>query len=137
MLGAIIGDIVGSRFEFKDFKSRHFKLLAPDCHPTDDSLMTLAVAKGLVHSHGDESVLWEKTASYMREIARKHPNVGWGERFFRWVFGIDNSPQDSFGNGALRQGEPAENPCRRRNKRHGQGGGIVLIFAYLPDDLVR
>ena len=100
MLGAIIGDIVGSRFEFKDFKSRDFKLLTPDCHPTDDSLMTLAVAKGLVHSHGDETVLWEKTAAYMHELARKHPNVGWGERFFRWVFGIDNSAQNSFGNGA-------------------------------------
>lgn len=100
MLGAIIGDVVGSRFEFKDFKSRDFKLFTPDCHPTDDSLMTLAVAKGIVASRGDEAVLWSNTAKYMHQLARKHPNVGWGARFFRWVFEIDTSPMQSFGNGA-------------------------------------
>ena len=100
MLGALVGDVVGSRFEFKDFKSRDFKLFAPNCKPTDDSLMTLAVAKALLRAGGDESILAELTVRYMREIARLHPNVGWGGRFYRWVFGIDPTPCNSFGNGA-------------------------------------
>ena len=100
MLGAIIGDMVGSRFEFKSFKSRDFKLFTEDCRPTDDSLMTLAVAKGLTRYGGDEERLWPLTADYMHDIAKRHPNVGWGGRFYRWVFGLDSSPQQSFGNGA-------------------------------------
>ncbi len=100
MLGALVGDVVGSRFEFKNFKSRDFKLFAPNCKPTDDSLMTLAVAKGLLRAGGDETVLADLVTEYMREIARLHPNVGWGGRFYRWVFGIDPRPCNSFGNGA-------------------------------------
>ena len=100
MLGALVGDVVGSRFEFKDFKSKDFKLFAENSRPTDDSLMTLAIAKALVRYKGDESVLAELTTRYMRELARLHPNVGWGGGFYRWVFEIDPRPYNSFGNGA-------------------------------------
>ncbi|MGI5854705.1 MAG: hypothetical protein ACOX8I_10360, partial [Bacillota bacterium] len=48
MLGAIIGDIVGSRFEFNNCKSKDFKLFTADCFVTDDSIMTLAVAKAIM-----------------------------------------------------------------------------------------
>jgi len=100
MLGAIIGDVVGSRFEFKDFKSRDFVFFTEANKPTDDSLMTLAVAKGLLNSRGDWTQLSELTQKYMHEIARKHPNVGWGYRFYRWVFELDSSSPNSLGNGA-------------------------------------
>ena len=100
MLGALIGDIVGSRFEFKDFKSHDFVFFTDSNRPTDDSLMTLAIAKALLNSHLDESILGELTEKYMHEIARKHPNVGWGYRFYRWVFELDSTRPQSFGNGA-------------------------------------
>ena len=100
MLGALIGDVVGSRFEFKNFKSRDFLMFAPNCRPTDDSLMTLAIAKALVMYKGDESILASLTARYMHEIAKKHPNVGWGGRFYRWVMELDPTPPHSLGNGA-------------------------------------
>lgn len=100
MLGALIGDVVGSRFEFKNFKSRDFLMFAPNCRPTDDSLMTLAIAKALVMYKGDESILASLTARYMHEIAKKHPNVGWGGRFYRWVMDLDPTPPNSLGNGA-------------------------------------
>jgi type I restriction enzyme M protein len=48
MIGAIIGDIVGSRFEFNNHKSKEFELFAEDCFITDDSIMTLAVAKAIM-----------------------------------------------------------------------------------------
>ena len=100
MLGALIGDVVGSRFEFKNFKSRDFLMFAPNCKPTDDSLMTLAIAKALVMYKGDESKLAALTARYMHEIAKKHPNVGWGGRFYKWVMELDPTPPNSLGNGA-------------------------------------
>ena len=101
MLGALIGDIVGSRFEFKDFKCYDFAFFTDANKPTDDSLMTLAIAKALLNSHLDESILGELTEKYMHQIARKHPNVGWGYRFYRWVFELDSERPNSFGNGAF------------------------------------
>ena len=50
MLGAIIGDIVGSRFEWHNHKSKEFELFTPKCRPTDDSNMTLAVALALLRA---------------------------------------------------------------------------------------
>ncbi len=53
MLGAIIGDIVGSRFELDNHKSKDFELFTSECFPTDDSVMSLAVAKALLESKSD------------------------------------------------------------------------------------
>lgn len=103
MLGAILGDIVGSRFEFiDDFKRpKDFVLFTPSCHPTDDSLMTLAVAQALLLAKGDLTVLKSQVIRSMVQIGRKHPNVGWGGRFHQWLFEEGGShPMNSFGNGA-------------------------------------
>ncbi len=103
MLGAIIGDIVGSRFQFiEDFKrSKEFPLFTPSCCITDDSLMTLAVAEALLLAKGDLNALPRQAVTSMRKIAHKHPNTGWGEKFYKWLF-VDINPQPyrSFGNGA-------------------------------------
>lgn len=61
MLGAIIGDIVGSRFEWHNIKTKEFQFFHKDCFPTDDSIMTLAVAKAIVESNADRGDLAEKT----------------------------------------------------------------------------
>lgn len=50
MLGAMVGDIVGSRFEFKKHKRKQFDLFAEGCRVTDDSVMTLAVAKAIMET---------------------------------------------------------------------------------------
>lgn len=100
MLGALIGDVVGSQFEFKNFKSKKFILFTNNCHPTDDSLMTLAIAEALLLSHGDETVLAELTERSMKRIARKHPGVGWGYWFHEWVMGNNPTKPYSLGNGA-------------------------------------
>ena len=59
MIGAIAGDVIGSRYEFvQDFRRpKNFTLFTPACRPTDDSYMTLAVAKALVESGGDRDKL--------------------------------------------------------------------------------
>ena len=57
MLGAIIGDVVGSRFEFNNYRHKDFSLFTNYCTPTDDSVMTLAVAEAILNCKGDYSKL--------------------------------------------------------------------------------
>ena len=100
MIGALIGDVVGSQFEFQNFKSKNFTLFTGNCRATDDSLMTLAIAEALLLSHGDESVLAELTERSMKRIARKHQDAGWGYYFYQWVMGLNPTRPYSLGNGA-------------------------------------
>lgn len=110
MIGAIIGDIVGSRFEFveDDNRGKNFLLFTGACRPTDDSLMTLAVAEALFLCKGDYTTLAGKTINCMRSVARAHPNTGWGEKFYNWLFKSgSSSPINSYGNGAGMRISPA------------------------------
>jgi len=106
MLGAIIGDIVGSRFEFNNIRTKNFELFAKDCQVTDDSIMTLAVAKALLACNGDWNQLGQNAVKYMQEIGRKYPNCGFGGMFGKWVFSDKPAPYNSFGNGAAMRVSP-------------------------------
>jgi ADP-ribosylglycohydrolase len=119
MLGAIIGGIVGSRFEFNNHRSKDFDLFAEGCFATDDSIMTLAVAKAIMESSkakaldgreadaNFDSLLSNLTVKYMQKIGRKHPDCGFGGMFYKWVFSDDPEPYNSFGNGAAMRVSPA------------------------------
>lgn len=100
MLGAIIGDIVGSRFEWNNHRSKDFELFTPKCEPTDDSIMTLAIAKALMSCGGDYRNLGEKAVYWMRRIGQPYPYCGYGGRFREWMYSANPRPYDSFGNGA-------------------------------------
>jgi type I restriction enzyme M protein len=106
MLGAIIGDIAGSRFEFNNIRSKDFELFTEDCSITDDSIMTLAVAKAILSCNGDWEQLGENAVKYMREIGRKYPNCGFGGMFWKWVFSNKPAPYNSYGNGAAMRVSP-------------------------------
>ena len=106
MLGAIIGDVVGSRFEFHNRLSRDFAFFHPDCRFTDDTVMTCAVAQALMDSREDFSDLPEKTVSAMQRIGRQYPNCGYGARFIHWMFTDDPQPYNSFGNGSAMRISP-------------------------------
>lgn len=115
MLGAIIGDIVGSRFEFDNHRSKKFELFGEDCFVTDDSIMTLAIAKAImeaaktaVPSQSDyHALLSDLTVRYMQGLGRKYPNCGFGGMFCHWVFSDHPKPYNSFGNGAAMRVSPA------------------------------
>lgn len=115
MLGAIIGDIIGSRFEFDNHRNKDFELFSEGCFATDDSIMTLAVAKAImeaakvaVSSESDyHAILSDLTVKYMQEIGRQYPNCGFGGMFYRWVFSDNPEPYNSFGNGAAMRVSPA------------------------------
>lgn len=100
MIGAIIGDIVGSRFEWNNHRSKKFDLFAPNCFPTDDSIMTLAVGKAFMTCKPDRSDLFDRTVFCMQEIGRRYPFCGYGGRFHGWMFSDHPAPYNSFGNGA-------------------------------------
>ena len=103
MIGAIIGDIVGSRFEFveDDNRGKNFKFFTGICRATDDTFMTVAVAQALFLCKGDYSNLAKTTIDCMRNVAKAHPNTGWGEKFYHWLFDSNStSPINSYGNGA-------------------------------------
>ncbi|MDE7439249.1 MAG: ADP-ribosylglycohydrolase family protein [Clostridia bacterium] len=109
MIGAIIGDIVGSRFEFNedDNRGKDFQLFIGTCCATDDTFMTVAVAWALLLCKGDYSTLADKTINCMRNVAKAHPNTGWGEKFYHWLFDSEtSSPINSFGNGAAMRISP-------------------------------
>ena len=85
MLGAIVGDIVGSRFERHNHKSKDFELFTDRCRFTDDTAMTVAIAKALLECKGDYTELSDHTVRCMQEIGRKHPNAGYGQIFYLWL----------------------------------------------------
>lgn len=100
MLGAIIGDIVGSRFEWDNIKTKEFDFLTYKCSVTDDSIMSLAVAKAIVQCDGDYSALGKNAVKYMQEIGRPYPFCGYGGMFRQWMYSDDPKPYGSYGNGA-------------------------------------
>ena len=107
MLGAIIGDIAGSRFEWANHKNKEFDLLTYRCSPTDDSIMTLALARAILESKPDYSDLSEKAVQCMQAVGRKYPDCGFGGHFYQWIFSDDPQPYNSYGNGAAMRVSPA------------------------------
>ncbi len=107
MLGAIIGDIVGSRFEWNNYRAKDFTFFHEDCSVTDDSIMTLAVAKAILEAGNDPEQLAPEAVRQMRSIGRHYPRCGFGGHFFHWIFGPEPEPYNSFGNGAAMRVSPA------------------------------
>lgn len=106
MLGAIIGDVVGSRFEWHNHKSKDFELFTSKCRLTDDSNMTLAVALAFLRAKEDKSDLAEQAVASMREVGRQYPNCGFGGRFAAWLKCDDPQPYGSWGNGSAMRVSP-------------------------------
>jgi type I restriction enzyme M protein len=100
MFGAIIGDIVGSRFEWNNIKTKDFELLTYRCEFTDDSVMTLAVAKALLDCGSKYDRLGDYAVRAMREVGQPYPDCGYGGMFRKWMYSDNPQPYNSFGNGA-------------------------------------
>lgn len=103
MFGAILGDIIGSPYEFdRGNKSKDFPLFDDECEFTDDTVMTIAVADGLMRA-GIEAVdneIKESIIDALHYWGEKYPNAGYGSRFSVWLYLNDREPYNSFGNGS-------------------------------------
>ena len=100
MIGAIIGDIVGSRFEWSNIKAKEFELFTANCFPTDDSVMTLAVAQAILSCDGEYTQLHQQAIRSMQTLGRQYPDAGYGGRFYDWINEKKPQPYNSWGNGA-------------------------------------
>mgnify|MGYP002679117394 CR=1 FL=1 len=100
MIGAIIGDIVGSRFEWNNIKTKDFDLFTAGCFFTDDSVMTIAVADALIRANGNLEILSEYAIESMQLIGRPFPDCGYGGSFYHWMYSDNPKPYGSYGNGA-------------------------------------
>ena len=102
MLGAILGDMVGSPFEFdhNNYKHKDFPLLSERSHFTDDTVMTLAVARGLMAGQGDAQKTFDEVRYEMRRLGNVYPDAGYGGMFRRWLCAEHPQPYGSFGNGS-------------------------------------
>lgn len=105
MLGAIIGDIVGSRFEFHNTKRYDFELFDSRCGFTDDTVMTVAVAQALMTSR-NMAALGQNTVECMRKLGREYSDRGYGGMFLKWLLSDNPQPYNSFGNGAAMRISP-------------------------------
>lgn len=100
MIGVIIGDIAGSRYEFHNYKGKDFELFSVNCFPTDDSIMSLAVASALLKSKRKIDKLTKNAVAAMRAYGKKYPFAGYGGRFAVWLKATKPEPYSSFGNGS-------------------------------------
>ncbi|MCD7713574.1 MAG: ADP-ribosylglycohydrolase family protein [Prevotella sp.] len=103
MLGAIIGDIVGSTREWHNIKTEDFELVPDGSRFTDDTVMTLAVAQWLLT---DETHKKETLIECMQRLGRRYPWAGYGSNFYTWLFETDPKPYGSFGNGSAMRVSP-------------------------------
>ena len=110
MIGAILGDIVGSIYEFDNIKTKDFELFDKNCIFTDDTVVTVAVAKTLLDF---EKITKENIEDFknalvrdMHEIGRKYPDCGYGGHFLVWILRNKQKPYNSFGNGSAMRVSP-------------------------------
>ena len=108
MTGAIIGDIVGSRFEFNNHKFKDFTLFTSECFFTDDTVMTLAVANALnkYEAITDFEAFKQTLIKSMHEVGIHYPDSGYGGRFYGWIMNKRTEPYNSFGNGSAMRVSP-------------------------------
>lgn len=104
MLGAILGDIVGSPYEFdrNNIKTKEFPLFSARSEFTDDSVMTIAVAEALMEAgpDADEEQVKKLLVDSMQKWGKKYPDAGYGGRFFWWLRKTNPQPYGSYGNGS-------------------------------------
>ena len=106
MIGAIVGDIAGSRFEWHNRKSKKFTFLKgakESLHPckfTDDTVMTLAVAAAIMDWRENGGDLGDAAIRRMQEFGRRYPRAGYGGAFRHWLRDDDPQPYNSWGNGS-------------------------------------
>lgn len=112
MLGAIIGDVVGSVYEWNNIKTKDFDLFKPNCFFTDDTVMTIAVAKALIVTREKQSKSLKKVSfkeeliQQMQAFGRRYPKADYGGMFAKWLVSDNPQPYNSFGNGSAMRVSP-------------------------------
>ena len=107
MYGAILGDIIGSPYEFDmGSKTKDFPLFSDKSHFTDDTVITIAVAEAFIGAPEDEEMVRQRLVAAMQKWGHRYPKAGYGLRFLDWLDRDDPQPYNSFGNGSAMRVSP-------------------------------
>lgn len=115
MFGAFIGDIVGSKYEFNNIKTKRFPLFSKGCDYTDDTIMTVAVAKAIMLSRQEQYEKSEMGKGFqqflieiMQDFGSRYPNPtgAYGGSFAKWLRQKNPTPYGSYGNGSAMRVSP-------------------------------
>lgn len=101
MLGAIVGDIVGSIYEWNNIKTKDFPLFGDENFFTDDTVMTIAVADALMNGGSEDDFI-----DSMKKYGRMYPDAGYGVSFGSWLISDERKPFNSWGNGSAMRVSP-------------------------------
>ena len=127
MIGAIVGDMVGSIYEFENHKSKEFPLFGEFSAFTDDTLCTIAVADCLI-ANGDP-------AEYLRRWGLRYEKLGYGNHYRRWLKRDDLGPYGSFGNGAAMRVSPAAFLATSIDKARGNAVRVTEVTHNHPEGI--
>lgn len=129
MLGTVIGDIIGSVYEFKNHRSKDFEpLFHPQARFTDDTVCTVAIADALVHGADPQATLID--------WCRRHAeNGGWGKRFAQWFLDDDPKPYGSWGNGAAMRISPVGLLASNEDEAIAWADAATVITHNHPDGI--
>lgn len=105
MIGAIVGDIIGSVYEFNNYRAKNFRLFTNKMFFTDDTVMTIAIANALMNSKNKQDVAANAVIE-MQHLGRRYPYCSYGGRFSLWLRENNPKPYGSFGNGAAMRVSP-------------------------------
>ena len=106
MLGAIVGDMVGSVYEWHNIKTTEFPLFSENSRVTDDSVMTIAVAHTLLDAFDGQNVSQSALVRKMQSYGKLYPDAGYGGKFRRWLKSPYPKPYNSYGNGSAMRVSP-------------------------------
>ena len=117
MYGAIIGDIVGSVYEFHNIKTKDFPWLTDKNHFTDDTVMTVAVADAILKCARDNTIndlnlFKDELCSSMHRWGRIYWKAGYGQKFIWWLMRKSKEPYNSYGNGSAMRVSPIAWYCK-------------------------
>ena len=100
MLGAMIGDIVGSKYEFNNTFDYNFEMFGGGCDFTDDTICTVAIADAILNGRNYQESLLDWCRRY------PSPKGAYGGRFAAWIRSLEPQPYNSFGNGSAMRVSP-------------------------------
>ena len=100
MLGAMIGDIAGSKYEFNNTFDYDFEMFGEECDFTDDTICTVAIADAILNGRNYQESLLDWCRRY------PSPKGSYGGRFAGWIRSLDPQPYNSFGNGSAMRVSP-------------------------------
>ncbi|NPV57835.1 MAG: ADP-ribosylglycohydrolase family protein, partial [Anaerolineae bacterium] len=98
LMGALAGDIIGSRLEYSGLKQTDFDLFTSESSFTDDSILTMAVADAILNGLPYQKTIWD--------YANQHPHADYGGLFREWMASPNPQPYHSFGNGSAMRVSP-------------------------------